>query len=303
MSTATATPGIADALRCPVIYVTGKGGVGKSSVAGAIAVAKARKGLRVALMEVDDDEAGKRALRGADVKVDHIVITFESAIEGAFAPIVGGMLIARTVTRQHAVKRLIRGMPATREFFSLEAVRKLKAEGNHDVIVVDLPASGHAVDWLRVPGAFERFLAGGPLGALGRRVHDEVVATGRADVVIVALAEPLVIKETEQLSKRFLEEMGRRPSLVVVNRIASRDPEGSLAAAERLAALVPDDPRPRELATILKGRADLARDAFEALRMARGLDGVKVLAIPEAAADPSVLDVVRWLDLSARVTA
>ena len=154
-----------------------------------------------------------------------------------------------------------------------------------------------------MPGAFERFLAGGPLGALGRRVHDEVVATGRADVVIVALAEPLVIKETEQLSKRFLEEMGRRPSLVVVNRIASRDPEGSLAAAERLADKVPDDPRPRELAAILKGRADLARDAFEALRMARGLDGVKVLAIPEAAADPSVLDVVRWLDLSAKVTA
>ncbi|MCC6648740.1 MAG: P-loop NTPase [Polyangiaceae bacterium] len=303
MSTATAPPGIADALRCPVIYVTGKGGVGKSTVAGAIAVAKARAGLRVALMEVDDDEAGKRALRGADAKVDHVVITFESSIEAAFAPIVGGALVARAVARQHAVRKLIRGMPATREFFSLEAVRTLKADGQHDVIVVDLPASGHAVDWLRVPGAFERFLAGGPLGALGRRVHDEVVARGRADVVIVALAEPLVIKETEQLSQRFLDEMGRRPSLVVVNRVASRDPEGALDAALRLAALFPDDPRPRELAGILRGRAERARDAFEALRLARGLDGVKVLAVPESAVDPSVLDVVRWLDLSAKVTA
>lgn len=298
-----APQGIARALRAPVVYVTGKGGVGKSTISAAIAVAMARSGRRAALVEFDDDEAGGRALRGADVRVEHVVATYDAALEATLSPIVGGGLIARAVVKQHALRRLIRGMPALREFVSLENVRQLSASGRFDVVVVDLPASGHALDWLRVPLAFERFLKGGPLGALGRRVYDEVVAKGRADVVIVTLAEPLVIKETEELSRKFHTEFARSPALVVVNRIASRDPDGAAEAVSRLADERPDDPHPRELAKILRSRAAIAADAFEALRLASGLDGVKVLAIPEAPADPQVSDVVRWLDMSVKATA
>lgn len=301
--TQDAPQGIARALRAPVVYVTGKGGVGKSTIAAAIAVAMARAGRRAALVEFDDDEAGGRALTGADAHVEHVIATYDAALEATLSPIVGGGMIARAVVRQHALRRLIRGMPALREFVSLENVRQLAASGKYDTIVVDLPASGHALDWLRVPRAFERFLRGGPLGALGRRVHDEVIAKGRADVVIVTLAEPLVIKETEELAKRFHDEFARSPALVIVNRIASRDPDGASDAALRLAARFPDDPHPAAFAKILAARAALASDAFEALRLARGLDGVKVLAIPEAAVDPRVTDVVRWLDISVKATA
>ena len=301
--TQDAPPGIARALRAPVVFVTGKGGVGKSTIAAAIAVAMARAGKRAALVEFDDDEAGARALRGADAPVEHVIATYDAALEATLSPIVGGGVLARAVVRQHALRRLIRGMPALREFVSLENVRQLVASGKYDSVVVDLPASGHALDWLRVPRAFERFLRGGPLGALGRRVHDEVIAAGRADVVIVTLAEPLVIKETEELSRRFHDEFARSPALVIVNRIASRDPDGAAEAAERLARENPADPHPGALAKILRSRAAIANDAFAALRLARGLDGVKVLAIPEAAADPRASDVVRWLDISVKATA
>ena len=112
-----------------------------------------------------------------------------------------------------------------------------------------------------------------------------------------------MIRETEQLAARYLEEFHRRAALVIVNRIASRDPDGALEAAQALAALHPEDAATADFARLLGARKEMANDAFEALRVARGLDQVKVLAVPEAAADPEVDDVVRWLDLSVRATA
>ena len=281
------------------MYVTGKGGVGKTSVAAALSLAAARAGERVALVEFDDDEAGRRALRGADRAIDHLVVTYDKALEAAISPLLGGALLARAVLRQHALRRLIRAMPALREFVSLERVRVLLASGKYDRLIVDLPASGHALDWLRVPKAFERFLHGGPLGALGTRVHDEVVAAGRSDVVIVTLAEPLVIKETEQLARRFHEELARKPALVVVNRVPQRDPEGAEQAARGLASALPGHAGAAEFAALLRARADVARDAFEALGLADGLDAARVLSLPDAPSDPSVSQLVSWLDAGA----
>jgi anion-transporting ArsA/GET3 family ATPase len=294
---ATST-GVLSYLKAPIVFVTGKGGVGKTTVGAALALAAARSGQRAALVEFDDDAAGQRALRGADAPVSHVVATYEKAIEAAIAPLVGGALIARAALRQSAVKRMTKAMPAMREFVSLERVRVLASSGDFDRVVVDLPASGHALDWLRVPQAFDRFLRGGPLGLLGRRVHEEVVAAGRSDVVIVTLAEPMVMRETEQLASRFHAELGRRASMVVVNRVPRSDPPGSEQASARLAD-ASNDPSAREFAALLRARAEVAREAFEALRLSGNLDAAKVVALPDNPSDPPVGHVAHWLDQGA----
>lgn len=294
----SSTAGILRFLRAPIVFVTGKGGVGKTTTGAALALAAARAGERAVLVEFDDAEAGQRALRTADAPVKHEVATYESAIEATIAPMVGGSMIAKAVLRQKPIRSMTRAMPAMRELVSLERVRSMRASGDYDRLIVDLPASGHALDWLRVPKAFERFLLGGPLGKIGTRIHDEIVVAGKSDVVLVTLAEPLVMKETEQLAARFHQELGRSPSLVVINRVLRPDPPGAVEAAARLAQASPGAAT-AEFARLLQSRADAAREAMDALRMASGLDTAKVVALPEVPTDPPLPHVVHWLDQGA----
>lgn len=289
--------GIARELTAPVVFVTGKGGVGKTTVAAAMAYSLAKAGHRTLYVEFDDDEAGRRALKGSDANVTHVVVDFDGALEATISAVLpGGVVVAKTVLRHSAVRRFTRTVPSLREFVSLERIRVLLAERSADRIVVDLPASGHAVDWLRAPGAFERFLRGGPLGTLGKRIAEEVVAVSKSQVVIVTLAEPMVISETGELSARMKKDLGRQPSHVVVNRMASPDPRGALEASQSLRAAAPGDADAAAFESLLLARAAAVTDSFEALRIAEGLEGVRVVPIPETPTDPTVQQVARWLD-------
>src|SRR5688500_2859800 len=78
-----------------VVLVTGKGGVGKTTVAAGLAVAAAHAQGSAALIEFGDGESGKRALGKARRSIDHLVIAPGEAITRAAAPLFGGGIVAR----------------------------------------------------------------------------------------------------------------------------------------------------------------------------------------------------------------
>jgi anion-transporting ArsA/GET3 family ATPase len=283
-------------VQAPVVFVTGKGGVGKTTVAAALAVQASRAGLRAALVEFDDGQAGARAL-GTDIsEVTHLVLSYDKALIDALASVLGSRILARAIVSQRAIRRLIRAVPALREFAFMDRIRAFAAERSFDRIVVDLPSSGHALDWLRVPHAFDRFLGRSPLGNMGRQIHDEIVAPGRADIVVVTLAEPLVVKETEQLCRRMREELGIAPALVVVNRTVAPDPEGAWPAARQLASNGGElSAAAAELLGVIDARAEQSEDTGYAFGLARALDAARVVSLPETAQDPSASQVAGWL--------
>jgi anion-transporting ArsA/GET3 family ATPase len=287
-------------VQAPIVFVTGKGGVGKTTVAAALAVQASRAGQKAALVEFEDGQAGARAL-GRDIsEVTHVVVSYDKSLVEALAGLLGSKILARAIVSQRAIRRMIRAVPALREFALLEHVRSLAAEKRFQRMVVDLPSSGHALDWLKVPRAFDRFLGASPLGVMGRQIHDEIVAPGRADIVVVTLAEPLVVKETEELCRRMRAELAIAPALVVVNRTVQPDPEGAWSAAKELAesssALAG---AARELLGVIEARAEQAEDTAYAFGLARALDARRVISLPETADDPQVGQVADWLTAGA----
>ncbi len=200
------------------------------------------------------------------------------------------------VVRQRALGRVVQAVPAIRELVALERVRKVAEEVAPTRVIVDLPATGHAVDWLRVPFAAERFLRVGPAARMCREIIEQVLSRSASALCVVSTAEPVVASETRDLCHRLHHELGRSPSMVVVNRVPRRPSADELERAEVLGET---DASWAELAHALQQDAELAADAQAALAALGVVSGARLAVVPELFRDPSPELVATYLEARA----
>lgn len=292
MTAATAAP---PRRLAPALLVMGKGGVGKTAVAAGLAALEADTHGMATLVEFGDGAAGRRALAGCKASVEHVVVRADEALQRGATSLFGSAVVARLALGNFAMRPLLRVAPAVRELAMLEAVRQLVADRPGVRVVVDMPATGHGVAWLRVPRQGRDFLGAGPLFALCDRVAQELLSPGRASIVVVTLPERLVLEETRELCDALAHEVGLAPERVAVNRMPLPVAPESLTEALSLAdAHGPLAPAARALADTLTARASARAEAETALA-ALALPRHALWHIPAAPVDPSAHDVARWL--------
>jgi anion-transporting ArsA/GET3 family ATPase len=269
------------------VFVTGKGGVGKSTVAAALARAEADRHGGAVLVELESAGAASRCLGAQSEGVRTARVDYMEALAGSIGEMLSSKLLARLIVRQRAMQRVLQAVPAVRELVALDRVRTITRAANARVFV-DLPATGHAVDWLRVPSAALRFLRVGPAAKMCRAILDDVLAVDHSALVVVTTAEPVVAAETRELCFKLEHELGRKPDLLVVNRVPRRPSAHELAQARDVSVR---DPSWVPLARALEHDAELVADARMALTALGGLSGTELVEVPELFRDPKPREV------------
>jgi anion-transporting ArsA/GET3 family ATPase len=274
--------------------VTGKGGVGKTTLAAGLAEAAARRDGKAVLVEFGDGDSGKRVL-GAKSRVQHEVVEPREALEHAVARLLGSKILAKVFIGNFAVRRMLRAAPALRELAMLDAVGHIAESARGKRVVVDMPATGHGLAWLRLPMQMRDLFGSGGLFELSERLVHRLVAPRQCSVVVVTLPERMVLQETLELCGSLEREVGMPPARLVVNRFPAELPVGAIDQARTLAA-GPASESAARLLEVLEAREAARVEALETLRGASGL-GVEVrpLLLPLAGADPSAEQVAEWL--------
>ncbi len=205
--------------------VTGKGGTGKSSVAAALAVLAAARGRRVLLAELDMSRPTFTGIFGVEPtdrpktvqpRLDVANIQYEPSLERFIGSVVPMRRIVRMVTGNPIIRKFLDFTPGAREMVTLSRLVDLTRE--YDLVVVDLPASGHAFSLLDVTRSALGLFRSGPMRQRARVIRD-VLEADTTRLALVALPEDMVVNETLETHAR-LQEAGLlgRPPVVVLNR-------------------------------------------------------------------------------------
>lgn len=212
----------------PVQFFTGKGGVGKSTVLGAVATAAARAGKRPLIVELGIHTSSSQLFHGPIVGYEPAEVApgvyatrvqFEPALVDYITSRLKLRPIATLVARNTSLRRLFMAAPGVDELVTLHRVAQLAADERWGPILVDLESTGHALMFFDLPGVLEVFLKDGPL----RQVLDSASALVRDEqrcaVHIVTVPEPLAVNETIQLYGRLRERKDLHLGCLFINRI------------------------------------------------------------------------------------
>jgi anion-transporting ArsA/GET3 family ATPase len=276
-----------------LIFVTGKGGVGKSTVATALGLVAARRGLRTIVAELASQDRVREAFdrRGEtfeEVRLADDLFTIsidpQHAMEEYLKVKTGA--VGQALGHSRLFHAFAMATPGMRELLSIGKVWELSQherrsdDGDvYDLVIVDSPAAGHGVGILRTPRTFAEIARVGPIAHQSRTIAATIADRDFTAVVAVSTAEEMPVNETLWLRDALAEDELTLDAVIVNARYperftaadgralgrARKKPASPLTGAAIGAAL-------SELA-----RADAQREQLERLR--EGL-GTELLELP-----------------------
>ncbi len=214
-----------------LIIVAGKGGVGRSTVAAAIAVEAAAAGKRVLAVDVVADGGLSAALGPAATRFERanggLLEVLELSTEEALREYVDIYLrVPISPTRLGPIAAIFdyvaTAAPGVREILTIGKIAYEVREENWDLVVVDGPATGHCVELLAAADNLTDLIGIGPLVEQTRWVGGILSDPATTAAVVVAQAEELPVAETTMLLERLHNETDVDIAGIVVNKVPRR---------------------------------------------------------------------------------
>lgn len=241
------------------MLVTGKGGVGRTTIAAALGVLAARRGKRTVVCEVAEQERlaalfgiagvgheerelapGLHAVSVQPERAKEEWLQYQLKSE-TLAGVLGGSRLFQYLT---AAAPGLSELVTIGKVWDLAQLERRTGGSVFDLTIVDSPPTGHGLAMLRAPATYATVARVGPISRQARIIDAFLRDHGSTGVLVVALPEEMPVNETIEFERRLADELTMVVDRVVVNgmypqrfsgaearRLRSLDGRGSPAAS------------------------------------------------------------------------
>lgn len=221
-----------------VLLVVGKGGVGRTAITAALAVAAAKAHKRVLVAEIGEPGAAYSPLAKAFGR-EKLPVAPETLAPGVKGCIVWSRVgherflrsvlpvpgLVKAAMGSKPLLRLLSAAPSFEEMGVFYHLLTLLLDPDHDLVILDMPATGHALALASLPEILLRLMPTGPIAAALRAGQDILYDPTKTAAVVVTLPEVLPVNEALELVeglRRTAVPVGE----VLVNKVVQEDFDG-----------------------------------------------------------------------------
>ena len=275
-----------------LLIVTGKGGVGKSTVAAALALRAAREGRRVLVCELNTASRVAPLLgapptdgtmREARPGLSTLVVTPRDAMREYGVMVLRFRPVYQAVFENRLARYFLRAIPSLSELVMLgKVLHEVRSQElgrpRWDLVVLDAPSTGHAVQLLRVPAVLLDTVPPGPLRKDAQWMQAMLVDPACTALVLVTLPEETPVNEAIELDATVRTVLRMPRGALMVNAM----PEARFAPQERarLAELAHGPPPLGPAAAAARLQGIRAAQARAHLGRARAAIDLPTLTVP-----------------------
>ena len=218
-----------------LLVVTGKGGVGKTTVAAALGLLAAERGARAIVVEVGDQARLPELFgitggeTGVEIELEEHLWSISIDPDRAlleWLQKLGGRVSGRVLASSSTFQYFAAAAPGAKELVSMVKIWELtqgerwrRHSAPYDLVVIDGPATGHALGMLRSPSTFGAIARVGPIAGQSEQVRELLADPGRSGFLAVAQGTEMAVTETLELKDELQRHLGRALEAVVVNGI------------------------------------------------------------------------------------